>query len=228
MIRVITVDDEPLAHEVLENFIFQTKQIILIKKCYNALEAFNILHTEKIDLMFLDIKMPSINGIDFIKSLKDPPSIIFTTAYSEYAITGFELEAIDYLLKPITYGRFQKSIDKLLRLQQHEQTETKNYTYFKVSGKLIKIFHSDILFVQSVKDYIHIKTIKGNYLTHMTMKYLAELLKSPLFIRVHRSYLVNKEYINLVSKFQLNIGKEKIPIGESYRANFKAIISNHL
>jgi DNA-binding LytR/AlgR family response regulator len=218
MIRCLIIDDEPLAQEVLENYISQSGQLELAGKCNNALEAFNILHTQVIDLMFLDIKMPGITGLDFIKSLKNPPAVIFTTAYSEYAVTGFELDAIDYLLKPVTYERFLKSIGKLLKIQQTEPPAEKNYTYFKVSGQLVKVLHSDLLYAQSVKDYIHLKTTQGNYLTHMTMKFLNELLPAGIFVRVHRSYLVNKLLVSLVDRSYLKIGDELIPVGEYYKS----------
>lgn len=218
MIRCIIVDDEPLARDILEIYVGKCPELILVRKCANALEAFNVLHTERVDLMFLDIRMPGINGISFVRSLKTPPAVIFTTAYSEHALTGFELDAVDYLLKPITYERFLKSIRKLLKVHQPEPIAAKDYTYFKVSGKLIKVFHADLLYAQSVKDYIMIKTTGGNYLTHMTMKYLEELLPAGDFIRVHRSYLVNKSHVGQVNKFQLKIRDETVPVGENYRA----------
>ncbi|HEX9510327.1 MAG TPA: LytTR family DNA-binding domain-containing protein [Puia sp.] len=224
MIKCIIIDDEPLAQEVLENYINRSTQLGLVKKCMNALEAFHVLHTERVGLMFLDIKMPGINGLDFVRSLKNPPAVIFTTAYADHAITGFELEAVDYLLKPITYERFQKCITKLLKAHPPEPEEQKNYSYFKVSGKLLKIPYAELLYAQSVKDYILLCTTKGNYLTHMTMKYLNHLLPAQIFVRVHRSYLVNKNYVTLIDKNSLKTGNETIPVGESYRQNLEFII----
>jgi len=222
MIRCIIVDDEPLALEVLENYISLSPQLELVEQCSNALSAFQVLHSEKIDLIFLDIKMPGINGLDFMRSLKNPPPVIFTTAYADHALSGFELEAVDYLLKPVTYERFQKSLNKLLKLYQPKTSQQKAYTYFKVSGKLIKIYHSELLYAQSVKDYIHLCTANGNFLTHMTMKYLDELLPAETFIRVHRSFLVNKTYITVIDKNRLKIGTVSIPTGENYRHNLKS------
>ena len=223
MIRCLIVDDEPLALEVLENYISRSPQLELAAQCSNALRAFQILHSEKIDLIFLDIKMPGINGLDFMRSLKNPPPVIFTTAYADHALTGFELEAIDYLLKPVTYERFQKSLNKLLKLYQPNTSQQKGYTYFKVSGKLIKIQHSELLYAQSVKDYIHLYTANGNFLTHMTMKYLDELLPPEIFIRVHRSFLVNKTHITVIDKNSLKVGAVSIPVGENYRDNLKIV-----
>ncbi len=217
MIRCIIVEDEPLAQEVLENYIISNKLFMLIKKCSNALEAFDVLHSNEIDLMFLDIKMPGINGLDFVKSLKKPPAMIFTTAFANYAVDGFELEAVDYLLKPITYERFDKAVKKLLRIQSAKPVERKEYTYFKVSGRLIKVSHNELVYARAVKDYISLCTTHGNYLTHMTMKYLEELLPAENFIRLHRSYLVNKKSVDVIEKSCVRIGEELIPIGENYR-----------
>jgi DNA-binding LytR/AlgR family response regulator len=223
MIRCIIIDDEPLALEILEHFISRTPQLELVTKCANAIDAFKALHDQPVDLMFLDIKMPGINGLDFVTSLKNPPALIFTTAFAEHAVKGFELDALDYLLKPITYERFEKSINKMLKVWQPETQAPKDYTYFKVSGRLVKIHHVDFLYAKSVKDYILICTKTGNYLTHMTMKYLNELLPSPAFLRVHRSYLVNRSMINLIEKNSILVGNEHIPVGENYRNNIEKI-----
>jgi len=223
MIKCIIIDDEPLAQEILENFISRFPDLQLIGKCNNAIAAFETIHSEQVDLMFLDIKMPGINGLDFISSLKEPPAVIFTTAFAEHAVTGFELNAVDYLLKPISYTRFEKSIHKVLKVFRPEVEAQKDYTYFKVSGRLIKVPHSELLYAQSVKDYILLCTTKGNHLTHMTMKYLTELLPFPEFLRVHRSYLVNRACINLVDKSSMQVGAEVIPIGENYRSNIEQI-----
>lgn len=217
MIRCIIVDDEPLAQEVLEAHILRYGQLVIVAKCSHALEAFDVLHKETVDLMFLDIRMPSINGIDFLRSLKHPPKVIFTTAYTEYGHTGFELDAVDYLLKPVSYERFEKSMQKLLRILPDEKAEQKEYTYFKVSGKLIKVMHTDLLYAQSVKDYIMIKTTKGSLLTHLTMKSLAELLPGNTFLRVHRSYLVNINKVDRVDRTGITLAGLEIPIGENYR-----------
>ncbi|MGN6294319.1 MAG: LytR/AlgR family response regulator transcription factor [Chitinophagaceae bacterium] len=226
MIRCIIVDDEPLAQEVLEAHIKRFGRLEIFAKCPNALEAFKVLHKENIELMFLDIRMPAINGIEFLRSLKSPPKVIFTTAYSEYALTGFELDGIDYLLKPISYERFEKSMEKLFRIYPDEKIQQKQYTYFKVSGKLVKVMHTELLYAQSVKDYILLKTSKGNLLTYMTMKNLAGLLPADTFARVHRSYLVNMNYIEVMDKNILNVAGTNIAIGENYRDNLQLIRRN--
>lgn len=211
------MDDEPLAQQVLEKHINQIANMQLVQRCSNALEAFDILSREKIDLIFLDIKMPKLNGIDFIKTLKTPPAVIFTTAFSEYAAISYDLDAVDYLLKPITYEKFSRSIAKFLKLYSPQQ-EVANYSYFKVNGKLVKIEHKDIITAQSVKDYIVIKTRDESYITHMTMKYLVELLPEKLFTRTHRSYLIGVEHITSIGKSTIEIGGIKVPVGENYRS----------
>ena len=217
MINCLIVDDEPLAVEILEGYVKLTDNLILCGKCNTAQMAFEALHQNKIYLIFLDIKMPGINGIDFLKSLKSPPEVIFSTAYSEYAADSYDLEAVDYLLKPITYDRFKRAIEKYLRLNILHEPEEKLYTYFKVSGALVKIYHEDILYVQSIKDYLLIHTLKENFIVHMTMKYICSLLPDLKFHRIHRSYLINNSHITFISKDYITIVGKQLPIGESYR-----------
>jgi len=221
MMNCLIVDDEPLAQDILENYVSNTQELNLIQKCSTAVEAFEVLHHQQIDLLFLDVKMPGLNGIDFIRSLKNPPAVIFTTAFSEYAAASYDLEAIDYLLKPITLERFNKSLTKLFKLQPVVLAEEKEYTYFKVSGKLVKVDHLEILFAQSIKDYILLSTKTGNLIVHMTMKYLCDLLPKNQFKRVHRSYLVNQNHITSIGKNQLLLNEIQIPIGESYRSTLQ-------
>ncbi|TCC94440.1 response regulator transcription factor [Pedobacter frigiditerrae] len=217
MINCLIVDDEPLAQDILEGYINGKENLSLVGKCNTAFEAFEILHQRQIDLMFLDVKMPGLNGVDFLKSLKSPPAVIFTTAFSEYAADSYDLDAVDYLLKPITIDRFDKSLTKFFKLQPIILDEEKNYTYFKVSGKLLKVEHATVFYVQSIKDYLLLHTNNGNLIVHMTMKYLTELLPAKHFFRVHRSYLINQAYITAIDKNQIRINEVGIPIGESYK-----------
>jgi len=223
MIRCLIIDDEPLAQEIMENYVNRYTELELAGKCNSAIEAFQSLHNQPVDLVFLDIKMPGISGLDFIRSLKNPPAVIFTTAFADYAVTGFELDAVDYLLKPITYERFEQSIRKVMKNHLPEKEERKDYTYFKVSGRLIKVQHNDILYAQSVKDYILLCTKTGNLLTHMTMKYLSGLLPSPPFSRIHRSCLVNRMFVNMVDRNSVKVGAEILPVGENYRDGLEGI-----
>ncbi|NII26580.1 response regulator [Pseudoflavitalea sp. X16] len=224
MIRCMIVDDEPLAQQVLEKHISQTEGLVLTAKCFYAAEAFAVLHQQPIDLLFLDIKMPLVNGTQFIQSLKNPPAFIFTTAYSEFALLSYELQAVDYLLKPITYERFRKGIARFLHQQPSPAPEPeKNYLYLKVNGSLLKVYHADILFAQSMKDYIKVVTTTGTHITHLTMKSLLLLLPEDGFKRAHRSYVVNTRHINMISKDSVTIGKNVIPVGEHYKMNLKIL-----
>jgi two-component system LytT family response regulator len=216
------VDDEPLAQQVLEKYIHQTEGLALAAKCFTASEAFGVLHQQGIDLLFLDIKMPLVNGLQFIQSLKTPPAFIFTTAYGEYALASYELAAIDYLLKPITYERFLKSIARFLQQQPAPPgPPAKDYVYFKVDGNLVKVFHQEILYAQSLKDYMKIVTPTGNHITHLTMKSLLELLPDAHFKRIHRSYVVNINHLDVLGKDHVLIGKTTLPVGEHYKMNLK-------
>jgi DNA-binding LytR/AlgR family response regulator len=222
MVRCLIVDDEPLAQQVLENYIARTPMLELAGKCFHAAEAIALLRREPVDLLFLDIKMPHISGIQLIQSLKHAPAFIFTTAYAEYALQSYELQATDYLLKPITYERFRKSIDRYLQLQPAPAQEAvKHYLYIKVDGSLVKVFHADIVFAQSLKDYIKITTTSGTFLTHLTMKSLLELLPEAQFKRIHRSYVVNLQHVNRIGKDAVVAGTSTLPVGDMYKENLK-------
>lgn len=221
MLQCLIVDDEPLAQEVIAKYIHQSGSLELVKKCSNALEAFAVLEKQHIDLLFLDISMSVINGIDFIRSLPNPPVVIFTTAFSEYAAGSYELEALDYLVKPITYARFSKSIDKYFKQNSNPDPEEKKYFYIKVSGRLQKVFYTDILYAESMRDYIKIVTVKEKHITHLTMKALVDLLPSNLFVRVHRSFIVHTAFIRSIGRKEIWINEFKIPVGDNYKANLK-------
>ncbi|AXY72863.1 DNA-binding response regulator [Paraflavitalea soli] len=224
MVRCMIVDDEPLAQQVLKKYIEQTDGLTLSAECFHAAAAFAVLHQQPIDLLFLDIKMPQLTGTQFIQSLKEPPAFIFTTAYPDFALLGFELEAVDYLLKPITYDRFKKSIARFLNQQPIPPSlPEKDYVYFKVNGSLVKVVLAEILFAQSMKDYIRIITTTGQHITHLTMKSLLQLLPEQQFKRVHRSYVVNIRHIDRLSKEAVTIGQTTIPLGEHYKMNLKML-----
>jgi two-component system LytT family response regulator len=166
--------------------------------------------------------MPSVTGVNFIRTLKNPPAFIFVTAFPEHAVLSYELNAVDYLLKPVTQERFNISISKFLK-QYVEQEPQPDYSYFKVDGKIVKLLHKDILFAQSMKDYMIIKTTEGKYITHMTMKYLAGLLPEKNFKRVHRSFLINTSHVTSIGRNEIEIGDTQIPIGESYKASISTL-----
>ncbi len=216
MINCIIADDEPLAQQVLESHILQTGELRLVKKCANAAEAFEALGNTKIGLVFLDIKMPGMNGLDFIRSLRTPPAVIFTTAFSEYAVTSYELEAVDYLMKPVTFERFCLAMARFRKIGG-QPVPGKPYSYFKIDGRLTRLDHAGLLYARSMKDYIILTTLRGNHIVHMTMKGLTELLPASGFIRVHRSYMIGISHIHSIGKNTILLGGRQIPVGENYR-----------
>lgn len=214
----LVIDDEPLARKVIEKHLQDYPQFLLEASCENALSAFALINSKKIDLVFLDIQMPGIDGIQFIRSLKNPPAVIFTTAFSEYAADSYELEAVDYLVKPVSTERFARSIQKFLKQAPAVQKkEEKNFLFVKSDGRLTKIYHNEIDYIESRKDYLMIYTEDRPVITHMTMKAMEDLLPPALFRRVHRSYLISLQKIRSLGTNELELGKKKIPIGEKYR-----------
>lgn len=240
MINTIIVDDEPLAQDVLETYIEKIPELNLITKCSNAIEANEALKANDIDLMFLDIQMPQLTGIDFLKTLTKPPLVIFTTAYPNYAIEGFELNALDYLLKPISLERFMKSVNKAVEqfelLNKEESpvgADGKNpdYIFVKADKKLVKINYSDILYIEGLKDYVIIRMDKGRVITLQTMKSLEDKLPSNMFKRIHRSYIVSISKINAIVGNMVEVMEKSqakhLPIGKNYREELLEIINKN-
>ena len=220
MVKCLIVDDEPLAQKVIERYIAQTPALQMAGKCNNAVEAFDMLHRVTVDVIFLDIKMPGVNGIDFLKSLKHPPAVIFTTAYPEYGAISYDVEAVDYLTKPVTYERFCKSIDRLLKKNSTTPVPAKaGYIYIKEDGKLVKILYPDILYIQAMKDYLKIVTAGKTYVTHMTMKAILDLLPGDVFLRSHRSYIVSIQHVLSAGGSEVLVGDKSLPLSESFRKN---------
>jgi DNA-binding LytR/AlgR family response regulator len=220
MVNCLVVEDEPLAQQVLARFIEEHPRLRLAAVAANATDAFRIIHDQTIHLIFLDIRLPAMKGTDFISALKNPPAFIFTTAYPQYALQGYELEAIDYLLKPVTYDRFEKAVNRFLRLRNAAtEPAAKNYVYIKESGKLVKTFFDDIYYAESMKDYLRIKTKGGTLVTHTTMKNFLELLPSS-FLRLHRSYVVNMSAAAVLARDHVVIAGTNIPVGENFKAAF--------
>lgn len=223
----MAVDDEPPALEVLKKFITSVHSLELAASCSDAIEAINILQTKQVDLIFLDIKMPELLGTDFIRALKNPPKVIFTTAYRKYAIEGFELDAVDYLLKPISFDRFLKAVSKVMETSLSEtkpDTETQNkkqesqaYISFRSDRKMIKVALSDILFIESIKDYIKIITVTNTVITKQSISSVEEMLPAEMFIRIHRSYIVALNKIESYNNELVWIAKQELPISRMYR-----------
>lgn len=220
MLKCIIVDDEPLAQEVLENYVQRIGgELHLVKKCSNALDAFQSLHDEKIDLLFLDIQMPVIDGLSFLKSLKNPPAVILTTAYPNHAIEGFELDVVDYLLKPISFERFLKAVNKVMDQRKAiiNGEDMTDYMFVKVDSKLVKVNYADIVYIEGMKDYLKIFVKERPLVVHQTMKKIEDLLPRNKFIRVHKSYIVSINAVNSIVGNFIEINGKEIPIGANYK-----------
>jgi two-component system LytT family response regulator len=224
IIRCLIVDDEPPAREIIRRYIEAMPVLQLAGECANAIEAFGFLQKQSIDLMFLDIRMPQLNGNDFLKTLKNPPKVIFTTAYPEYALEGYELDVVDYLMKPIPFDRFLKAVNKVCELnstkaeaQNGEEKKTESFVYFRADRKMVKVMLRDILYIESMKDYVKLFTVNGTVITKQSISSVEEMLPEKEFIRVHRSYIVSLSKIKTFTSELLEIENTEIPIGKLYR-----------
>lgn len=229
----IIVDDEPLAIEILESYVDRMEGLKRVGSFRNAIAAFTFLQQNQVDLMFLDIQMPKLSGIDFLKTLKKHPKVIITTAYRDYAIESFELEVSDYLLKPIPFERFLKAVAKVLPLHQEPAkaiapAPSESFLFFKVDKKMIKTRMKDVLFIESIKDYVKVKTEDREIITQQKISYLEESLPRNQFLRIHRSFIVNLEKIDAYSATDVELGKHQIPIGRNYKNDVMKILSKQV
>jgi DNA-binding LytR/AlgR family response regulator len=231
-IRCIIVDDEPLAREGMMLLVKDNDFLELVAQCSNALEANSIMAREKIDLIFLDIQMPKIMGIDFLKSLPVKPMVIITTAYPNFALEGFELNVLDYLVKPITPERFLKSVNRAKELLTYQRTavreEDTDYFFIRSDNGYEKIFYAELLFIEACQNYSIIYTTQGKFMTLTTMRSLEEQLPTGKFLRVHKSYIVAIEKIRSLSGNEVTIGHEKIPVSKNYKADLMMIIDKKM
>lgn len=233
-IRTLIVDDEPLAREILESHASQIPDLEILASCANALEANEIVQSTDVDLVFLDIQMPQISGLDWLKSLRNPPLVIFSTAFSEYAVEGFELNAVDYLLKPIAFDRFLKAVNKAkdqLKAQKQDLPASEHYMFVKADKKLVKVSFEDIVYIEGLKDYVIIRMEQDRVITLQTMKSLEEKLPSNLFRRIHRSYIVNIQKIQALDGSMIEVTLKNqtklLPIGKNYRDDVLEIIQQN-
>ncbi|MCK9219567.1 MAG: LytTR family DNA-binding domain-containing protein [Bacteroidales bacterium] len=237
MIRCLAIDDEMLALDLIEDNIKKVPFLELVKTCKSALEAMEVMRFQPIDLIFLDIQMPDISGIQLLKSLTHKPLVVFTTAYSNYAREGFDLDVIDYLLKPYSFQRFIKAVNKVreyLDLRElaisHENSKeiltSSHFLFVRADYKLVKIDLNDILYIEGLKDYVKIYTGNKPIITQMSMKSLEEKLPARDFIRVHRSFIIAFNKIDYIQKQTLSIGNKEIPVSEHYRDQLFNIINN--
>lgn len=227
--KCLLVDDEPLALDVLRKYIESIEYLEVVDTCSNAFKAMEMLKTRHVDLMFLDIHMPKLMGTTFLRTLQNPPKVIFTTAYKEYAVEAFDLDAVDYLLKPISFERLLKAVNKLVQpglVKQEEKLlpETSSgFVYFRSERKMIKVFYDDILYVESLKDYIKIfRTSAPPLMVKQSISTTEEILPASLFCRIHRSFIVSIQKITAATANDVEIGRIELPIGRMYREQLKA------
>jgi DNA-binding LytR/AlgR family response regulator len=231
--KCIIVDDEPLAIEILESYVARIEELELTGTFRNAIAAFSFVQQNPVDLIFLDIEMPKLSGIEFLKTLKNPPKVIITTAYRDYAIEGFELEVVDYLLKPIPFERFLKSVGKVLhsRIEAPAASQAAaqdSFIYFKVDKKMVKTRIADILYIESIKDYVKVRTADKEIITQQKISYLDESLPRQQFLRIHRSFIVNLDRIDAYTATDVEISKFKVPIGRNYKSDVMKVLSKQV
>jgi DNA-binding LytR/AlgR family response regulator len=236
-LHCLVVDDEPIAQQILEKYILQIEALQLVGKANNAFEALNILHQEKIDILFLDIKMPSLSGLDMLKTLQNPPKVILTTAFSEFAVESYEYGITDYLLKPIAFERFLKAVNKILlpkKLEfpiervQEKPTSENEFIFFKADKKIYKFYFKEILFFEGSGNYVKIHTEKASPL--MVLEKLSELdekLSKNQFLRVHKSFIVNISHIQQIEGNMLKIKDKTVTVSQSYKQNLDEILNKN-
>mgnify|MGYP003575766451 CR=1 FL=1 len=238
MIRCLVVDDEPLALDILEDYISKVPFLKLVKTTTSAIEALHLVQQDQIDLVFLDVQMPELTGIQFLKIINGKCQVILTTAYPQYALDGYELNVLDYLLKPIAFDRFYKSVHKVMQQitpsapavpepQQQAQVLVNNapeFIFVKTEHKIQKIYLDDILYIEGLKDYISIFTASERIITLQNMKKMEDALPNGRFIRVHKSYIISLDKIESIERSRITICNKIIPIGDTYRDHFFKLI----
>ncbi len=235
MIRCLAIDDEPLALKQLAEYIKKTPFMELVGQCDSALQAIDVINNKQVDLLFVDINMPDLSGMDFVKTLENPPKVVFVTAYSEYALEGFRVDAMDYLLKPIGYNDFLKSANKVKNWfdSQHQKLDevksSKDFLFIKSEYKILRINFDDIKYIESMNEYVKIHLINAkSMMTLLSMKSIEELLPADRFMRVHRSYIVSLNKISVIERNRI-IFDEKvyIPVSEQYKSKFQSYIDRN-
>jgi DNA-binding LytR/AlgR family response regulator len=235
-IQCLVIDDEPFAREIIKQHIAGVDALALAGTCSNAVEAISFLKEHTVDLLFLDIQMPQLFGTNFMRTLKNPPKVIFTTAYRKYAVEGFELDAVDYILKPISFERFLKAVNKVLQMnvkpEQASAITKENHTepassflYFRADRKMVKVFFRDILFIEALKNYIKIVTDSKTIITKYVLSSLEEMLPTTEFLRIHKSYIVAINKIDSYNADSIQIAKHELPIGRLFKYDVGRILN---
>lgn len=218
ILKCLIIDDEPVAQNIIERYLNQIDGFEIAGKCIDALEAINTLKKEDIDLIFLDIEMPKLDGLSFLKTLQKPPKIIVTTAYREYAIEGFELDVSDYLLKPISFERFLKAVNKVSNIKEKEKpNEDADYIYLRADNKMIQVPFDDIHYIQSLSNYVRIFREGKSIISYQKLSHLEKVLPTSKFMRIHRSYIVPINRIKAYTNSHIEIDDEELSIGGNYR-----------
>lgn len=231
-INCLIIDDEPLAINVIKNFLVNFKNFEVVGTCKDAVEGFNFLSNQEVDVIFLDINMPTISGLDFLRSLQNPPAVVITTAYREYAVESFELDVIDYLVKPFSLQRFMKTINRIEQRCAEKETNEKGssdegekaHVFFKIDKKMIKVYLDDILYIESLKDYVRIKTYDESLINHNNLVGIAEILPADDFVRIHRSYIIAINKVKAIDGNQVEIADKLLPIGRNYQKDIKNLL----
>lgn len=231
-INCLIVDDEEPARNLVEHYVNRLPHLLVVAKCANPLEAIQVLQDKPVDLMFLDIQMPELTGVEFLKTLPQKPLVIFTTAYKDYALEGYELNVVDYLLKPFRFERFLQAVNKAGELlkkddrktvpstlapAQEKHVNTKHYILVKSDFKVYRILHEDIIYIESMKEYVAFHTSTGRILSLGSLKKLQEELPAEHFMRIHKSYIANINGVGILEGNMVHVGGEKLPVGPSYR-----------
>jgi DNA-binding LytR/AlgR family response regulator len=229
-IKCIITDDEPLARKGLREYVEDVDFLLLIGECENAMQLNTMLKSTLPDLLFLDIEMPRMSGLDLLSSLQNPPKVIITSAYEQYALKGYEFDVVDYLLKPISFERFLKAVNKVHdQIEKELKSETDGYVFVKSDKQLIKILLKDILFIESLENYVIIYTESSKEIIYVTLKHIAESLPCDVFLQVHRSYIVNTVQVKAIEGNMLKIGTHNIPVARNLREKvYNFILNNRL
>lgn len=228
MIRCVIVDDEPMAREILKVYVSNNQDLELVASCKNAKETLAVLQTERVDLLFLDIQMPDITGMKLAKSLENPPLIVFTTAYDKYAVEGYEVNAIDYLLKPIAPDRFNKAVEKVktfIELTKKNGDDNDDFMFVRADYQDVKIRFADILYIEGLKDYVKIVTPEKKIITLTNIKGMLSRLPQEQFVRIHKSYIVSLAKVESIKGNEVCIAGKTIPIGQTFKDDFRKMMN---